>query len=392
MLNLTAPPPLGLYIHTPWCIQKCPYCDFNSHTIKAAVPEARYLQALLSDLQQDLPLVWGRRIQSVFIGGGTPSVLTVEFYEQLFSQLRALLMISANAEITLEANPGAVDYGKFQGLRNAGINRLSIGIQSFNDAHLQQLGRIHSSAEARTAFDAARAAGFDNINLDLMFGLPGQSPEQAMQDLEQALALAPEHLSYYQLTLEPNTLFAAHPPVLPSDDDCWEIQQQAQRLIAAAGYRQYEVSAYALPGRQCSHNLNYWEFGDYLGIGAGAHSKLTDVNQHRVLRRVKEKHPQAYMDKASLDSPVIENRHLQRRDIAFEFMLNALRLSQGFAGQLFEQRTGLSITQVEQTLREAELKGLLQWDLDGIRASERGAQFLNDLVALFLPDTGQGRK
>ena len=391
MLNLSAPPPLTLYIHTPWCVQKCPYCDFNSHAIKNGIPEKQYLQALLSDLQQDLPLVWGRWVQSVFIGGGTPSVLSADFYDRLFSELRALLMIGANAEITMEANPGTVDYEKFQGFREAGINRLSIGVQSFNDQHLRQLGRIHSGGEAGDAFVAARSAGFDNINLDLMFGLPGQTHQQAISDINHALALAPEHLSYYQLTIEPNTFFASKPPHLPEDDESWQIQRDAQQLMDARGYAQYEVSAYAQAGRRCHHNENYWQFGDYLGIGAGAHSKLTDLNQRKLLRLVKEKHPRDYMEKATGSSPVIETKTLQRADIALEFMMNALRLSQGFSSQLFEERTGLPISSVERPLHEAEQKGLIQWDIHTIKPTERGRYFLNELLGLFLPDNDQGR-
>ena len=288
MLNLISVPPLTLYIHTPWCVQKCPYCDFNSHAIKATVPEKDYLQAVLSDLEQDLPRVWGRRVQSVFIGGGTPSALSPEFYDRLFSELRALLMINATAEITMEANPGTVDYEKFKEFRETGINRLSMGIQSFEDQHLQILGRIHNSKDAFKAFELARKAEFENINLDLMFGLPSQSEEQALNDVNQAITLGPEHLSYYQLTIEPNTFYYAHPPILPDNDLIFHMQKEAQQMLAEHEYLQYEVSAYSRTGKQCMHNRNYWEFGDYLGIGAGAHGKLTDVNQQKISRLVKE--------------------------------------------------------------------------------------------------------
>jgi len=384
MLNLKSPPPLSLYIHTPWCVRKCPYCDFNSHAIKDDVPEKQYLQALLRDLEQDLPLVWGRRIQSVFIGGGTPSVLSPEFYDQLFSALRALVMISANAEITMEANPGTTDYEKFKGFRDAGINRLSMGVQSFDDQQLQALGRIHNATEVLKAFEAARKAGFSNINLDLMFGLPGQTVQQGLEDVEQALQLQPEHLSYYQLTIEPNTLFHAKPPVLPDEDRIWEIQHDAQQRIAGQGFSQYEVSAYATTSRQCLHNRNYWEFGDYLGIGAGAHSKLTDVNQQKISRLIKEKHPREYLNKTAQASVVVSEQVLRRDDLAVEFMMNAMRLTQGFPVTLFSERTGLPITVVEEPLREAEQRGLIVWSLDTISPTEKGKLFLNDLLALFL--------
>ena len=383
---MTVPPPLSLYIHTPWCVRKCPYCDFNSHEIKQELNEKQYLQALLTDVEQDLPRVWGRRIQSIFIGGGTPSVLSPDFYDRLFSALRALLMVSANAEITMEANPGTTDYARFRGFRGAGINRLSMGVQSFDDQHLKALGRIHNADEVLKAFDAARQAGFTNINLDLMFGLPGQTVQQGLSDIEQALRLQPEHLSYYQLTIEPNTLFHAQPPSLPDDDRIWGIQRKAQLRMTEQGYAQYEVSAYARPSRQCLHNRNYWEFGDYLGIGAGAHSKLTDVNQQKIHRLVKEKHPREYMSKTAQSGAIISEQVLSRDDLALEFMMNALRLSDGFPVTLFAERTGLPITVVEEPLQQAEHQGLIEWTLDIIRPTEKGKWFLNDLLALFLKD------
>jgi oxygen-independent coproporphyrinogen-3 oxidase len=389
MLNLNSSPPLSLYIHVPWCVRKCPYCDFNSHAIKDELPQEQYLEALLRDLEQDLPRVWGRRVQGVFIGGGTPSVLSPEFFDRLFSALRALLMFSPNAEITMEANPGTTDYAKFRGFREAGINRLSMGVQSFNDQHLRALGRIHSSAEVVGAFDAARKAGFTNINLDVMFGLPGQTVAQGLSDIEQALQLQPEHLSYYQLTIEPNTLFHAQPPALPDDDYSWEIQHEAQQRLADDGFAQYEISAYARPGRQCSHNRNYWEFGDYLGIGAGAHGKLTDVNQQKVTRSIKEKHPREYLNKASKEGVIISEQVLSRNDLAIEFMMNALRLSDGFPVALFRERTGLPITVVEEPLRRAEQQEMILWTLDSIKPTEQGRLFLNDLLAMFLRDDGQ---
>jgi oxygen-independent coproporphyrinogen-3 oxidase len=390
MLNLISPPPLSLYIHTPWCVRKCPYCDFNSHAIKGELPEAQYLQALLSDLERDLPRIWGRRVQSVFIGGGTPSVLSPEFYERLFSSLRAMLVINANAEITMEANPGTIDYERFKGFREAGVNRLSIGVQSFNDQHLRALGRIHNASEAVKAFETARNAGFANINLDLMFGLPSQSVEEGLRDIEEALALKPEHLSYYQLTIEPNTFFHAQPPVLPDDDLIYEMQHEAQQRIAGRGFGQYEISAYAKPGKRCAHNCNYWEFGDYLGIGAGAHGKLTDVNQRKIIRLIKEKHPREYLCKVAQSGAIVSEDVLSRHDLAFEFMLNALRLTEGFPAALFSERTGLQISVVEAPLRQAEQQGLIEWNLYTIKPTDKGQLFLNNLLELFLP--GRGNK
>ena len=387
MLNLQSAPPLSLYIHTPWCVQKCPYCDFNSHAVKDSVPEQDYLQALLSDLEQDLPRIWGRRVMSVFIGGGTPSVMSPDFYDRLFSELRARIMLGANAEITMEANPGTMDYEKFKAYRESGINRLSIGVQSFNNDHLKILGRIHDSTQAYKAIDTARQAGFDSINLDFMFGLPQQTVEKALQDVDQALAFKPEHLSYYQLTIEPNTYFFSHTPELPNDDLIWEIQSESQQRISDAGFKQYEVSAYAQPRRECMHNRNYWEFGDYLGIGAGAHSKLTDVNQRAIFRLVKEKHPREYINKATASSAIIDEKNLSRDDLAIEFMLNALRLSEGFSTQMFTERTGLPISIVEQSLQQAEEQGFISWELNSITPTDKGKLFLNNLLELFLTDT-----
>ena len=387
MLNLTASPPLSLYIHTPWCVQKCPYCDFNSHAIKDnGVPEEQYLQALLRDVEQDLHRIWGRRVQSVFIGGGTPSVLSPDFYDRLFSELRARVMLSANAEITMEANPGTIDYEKFKGFREAGINRLSMGVQSFDDQHLQILGRIHSSKEALNAYEFARKAGFENINLDLMFGLPSQSVKQALQDVEQAIALGPEHLSYYQLTIEPNTFYYTKPPTLPESDLIFQMQNEAQQLIADNNFSQYEVSAYSRPNKQCMHNRNYWEFGDYLGIGAGAHSKLTDVNQQKIIRLIKEKHPREYISKALGVEVIVSEQDLSRKDLAIEFMMNALRLSDGFSTSLYNERTGLPITTIEAPLRTAEQQGFIEWGVNTITPNDKGKLFLNDLLELFLLD------
>lgn len=384
MLNLTVPLPLSLYIHTPWCVKKCPYCDFNSHEIKQELNEQSYLQALLIDVEQDLPRVWGRRINSVFIGGGTPSVLSPDFYNQLFSSLRALLQISANAEITMEANPGTVDASHFKEYRQAGINRLSMGIQSFNDQHLKQLGRIHDSSQAKSAISIARESGFDNINLDLMFALPEQSLDDAKADIAQAMEFQPEHLSYYQLTIEPNTYFYSHRPQLPDDDSCWEMHSQALQILGDKGYQQYEVSAYSQPGKQCSHNKNYWEFGDYLGIGAGAHSKLTDINQKLIQRIVKEKHPRKFIENVSQESRVITEQSLTRKELPLEFMMNALRLNHGFASKLFTERTGLPVSVIEEKLRDAESKGFITWDINNIAPTEKGRMFLNNLLELFI--------
>ena len=387
MLNLLAPPRLSLYIHTPWCIKKCPYCDFNSHEIKQEINEKEYLQALLVDLEKDLPRVWGRRIQSIFIGGGTPSVLSPDFYNQLFSDLRALLQLSGNAEITMEANPGTMDAKYFKYYREAGVNRLSMGIQSFNNQHLKLLGRIHDATQASEAVDIARSAGFDNLNLDLMFGLPSQSVDDAREDLSQALSFQPEHLSYYQLTIEPNTYFNTHKPSLPDDDTCWEMQKYAQEILADNAYNHYEVSAYAKQGKQCSHNINYWEFGDYLGIGAGAHSKLTDVNKKSIYRFVKEKHPRSYMENVSLDTRVISELSLSTKELPVEFLMNAFRLNNGFAVQLFTERTGLPLSVIEQPLKTAESQQLINWDINRIAPTEKGRLFLNNLLELFVPET-----
>lgn len=386
LLNFTAPLPLSLYIHFPWCVRKCPYCDFNSHELRGELPEAAYIDALLADLQQDLPMVWGRPIESVFIGGGTPSLLSAEGLERLLSGLRALLGLTPACEITLEANPGTVERGRFAEYRAAGINRLSIGVQSFDDDKLKALGRIHSHSDALRAAEAAHAAGLDNFNLDLMFGLPGQDVAQAKLDLQQAIALAPAHLSWYQLTLEPNTAFAHQPPLLPDDELLWEIQQQGQETIAEAGYGQYEVSAYAREGRRCRHNLNYWQFGDYLGIGPGAHAKISHPAEGRVERLWKQRQPQAWLARAATMDVVAGRRDLKRGDLALEFMMNALRLYEGFASVLFQEQTGLPITMLEKPLREAQRLGLVDWQLHNIVPTERGRDHLNELLQLFMPE------
>jgi len=376
-------PPLGLYIHLPWCEKKCPYCDFNSHQAET-IPERAYVDALLDDLAQDLPLIWGRRIESIFIGGGTPSLFSATAIDQLFSGLRSLLNFAPAIEITMESNPGSADAANYRGYREAGVNRLSIGIQSFDDEKLAALGRVHDSEQALQAFALARAAGFDNINLDLMFSLPGQSLADARNDLAQALALGPEHVSHYQLTIEPNTMFHHRsPPDLPDDDLCWEQQQACQELLVEHGYRQYEVSAYCLDRRESQHNMNYWQFGDYLGIGAGAHGKITLGGENRVLRRVRQRQPRAYLEQSGA-ARISSELELDEADLCFEFMLNALRLKNGFDTRLFHDNTGLSLNSLLPTLEQASGKGLLEFNGDRITPTALGFCHLNDLQALFL--------
>ncbi len=390
MFQFTELPPLSLYIHFPWCERKCPYCDFNSHQPRGAVPERAYVDALLRDLADDLPRVWGRAVQTVFIGGGTPSLLSVEAIDQLLSGLRALLALRPDAEITLEANPGSAEQARFAEYRAAGINRLSVGVQSFSDDSLQRLGRIHGRREAIAAAEMAHAAGFDNFNLDLMFALPAQDPALAAEDVATAIALEPTHISYYQLTLEPNTRFFAQPPRLPDDDSAWCIQQQGQTLLAEAGYGQYEVSAYAREGRRCAHNINYWQFGDYLGIGAGAHAKFSDAAQQNITRLAKRRGPQDYLDADSVTQRIQSEHTITRSEVGLEFMMNALRLTEGFAPPLFAAHTGQPLTLIETPLRMAEEKGLLDWSVDNIRASKKGRLFLDDLLGIFT-DTAKGR-
>jgi putative oxygen-independent coproporphyrinogen III oxidase len=378
-------PPLALYVHVPWCLRKCPYCDFNSHALDdpAQLPEQEYLAALVADLESCLPQAWGRSVHSVFLGGGTPSLLSVAAVEELLSALRARLTLAADCEITLEANPGSYEAGRYAGYRRAGVNRLSIGVQSFADAQLQALGRVHDGAQARRAIEAARQA-FDNFNLDLMVGLPGQDAAAARRDLQEALSWAPPHLSLYQLTLEPNTVFHKYPPVLPEEDVLEAIQAAVAEAAAAGGYAQYEVSAYAQPGRAARHNLNYWTFGDYLGIGAGAHGKLT--LPEGVLRTERHRLPASYLEHARAGRFVAAQRTLDDADLVFEFMLNALRLREGFAPQLFAERTGLDPVLLEPGLARAQARGLIDRNALRIRPSELGWRFLNDLQALFLPD------
>ena len=383
-------PPLSLYIHVPWCVRKCPYCDFNSHESQGDIPEADYITALIEDLKQDLHWVQGREIQSIFFGGGTPSLLSARAYDTLFDGLTRHLSFNDNIEITLEANPGTFEAEKFNGYRRAGINRLSMGIQSFDPEQLKKLGRIHDKEQALRAIDMARDAGFDNFNLDLMHGLPDQTPEQALLDLDTALAFHPPHLSWYQLTIEPNTDFYKRPPVLPEDDILWDIQEQGQARLAEAGLKQYEISAYARPGRQARHNINYWRFGDYLGIGAGAHGKITIAGPegHRVLRSQKARLPKRYLDETRQFLSATDV--IASDDIAFECMMNALRLHSGISITDFEQRTGVTLDSLSKPMQKAESLGLIERaqvnNQDYIRASERGKQYLNELLSLFLTD------
>jgi len=383
LLQLSSLPPLSLYVHIPWCLRKCPYCDFNSHAHQGgeALPEQRYLDALCADLEAALPLVWGRQVHSVFIGGGTPSLFAPASIDRLLADIRARLPLAAGCEVTLEANPGTFEKDRFRAFRAAGVTRLSIGVQSFNDPHLQALGRVHDRAQAIAAVEEAQQA-FETFNLDLMYALPGQTLAELDADLRTALALAPPHLSVYHLTIEPNTWFAKHPPTVPPDDEAYAMLDHITEHTAQAGLERYEVSAYARSGHQCQHNTNYWEFGDYLGIGAGAHSKLSFA--HRVVRQVRFRDPQRYMDQALAGQALAQDNEVRRGDLPFEFMLNALRLRSGFALQDFVERTGLALTAIEAPLQEAERKGLILRDLGRVKPTPRGFDFLSDLQELFL--------
>ncbi|WP_338844860.1 radical SAM family heme chaperone HemW [Massilia sp. W12] len=382
-LQLRSLPPLSLYVHFPWCVRKCPYCDFNSHEAKNGIPEAEYLAALRRDLELALPLIWGRPIHSVFIGGGTPSLLSAAGMERLMSDLRSLLPLAPDVEITMEANPGTFEAEKFAAFRQLGVNRLSIGVQSFDSAKLHALGRIHDGEQARAALEIA-SRHFDNFNLDLMFALPGQSLAELQEDLAQALSWRPPHLSYYHLTLEPNTLFAKFPPDLPDDDLSADMQELIFAQTAAAGLAHYEVSAYARPDCQARHNRNYWEFGDYLGIGPGAHSKLSFA--HRIVRQMRYKQPQTWITQCQAGAPLQQEHEVGRDELGFEFMLNALRLEDGFALNLFAERTGLPLSVIDAALQDAQRRGLLEVDHRWIKPSPLGKRFLNDLQQLFLHD------
>ena len=386
-LSLHAPhfaalPPLALYVHIPWCLKKCPYCDFNSHERRGEIPQARYVDALLADLELALPGIWGRRVHTVFFGGGTPSLFAPEAIDRILAGVRSRVPLAPDAEITLEANPGTFERARFAGFRAAGINRLSVGVQSFEPKFLHALGRVHDADEARAAAAAAIEI-FGNVNLDLMYALPGQTPADAQSDLAQVLRFSPPHLSFYHLTIEPNTLFHRYPPSLPDDETAADIEDAIAATLGAAGYLHYETSAYARPGHECRHNLNYWRFGDYLGIGAGAHSKLSFPE--RVVRQVRHKQPQQYMEEVERGSPLAEDRTVERGEIGFEFMLNALRLTDGVPVALFAERTGFALTLVQKGLDEAERRGLIERDHQRMRPTPLGQRFLNDLQAIFLP-------
>jgi oxygen-independent coproporphyrinogen-3 oxidase len=381
-LQLASLPPLSLYVHLPWCLRKCPYCDFNSHEMSAAeMPEQRYIEALVADLESALPLVWGRTVHSIFVGGGTPSLFSPRAIDRLLGDIRARLKLEPDCEVTLEANPGTFEKDRFRAFRSAGVTRLSVGVQSFNDEHLKALGRVHDRSQALAAVEEA-AASFDTFNLDIMYALPGQTQEQMEQDMAQALAMGPPHISIYHLTIEPNTWFAKFPPRIPDADTAYAMLDGITAMTAAAGMDRYEVSAYAKPGHRCRHNMNYWQFGDYLGIGAGAHSKLSFP--HRVVRQVRYRDPRLYMENALAGRPLAQDDEVPRAGLPFEFMLNALRLREGFPLAQFRERTGLPLSTIEQPLREAEQKGLIERDLARVRPTQRGFDFLSDLQALFL--------
>jgi len=384
-VELAMLPPLALYVHIPWCVRKCPYCDFNSHERGGALPEAEYVAKLIADLEGLLPSVWGRRIVSIFIGGGTPSLFSPDSIDTLLAGVRARIPVEPVAEITLEANPGTVEAARFRGFRDAGVNRISLGVQSFDDAMLTALGRIHSADEARRGVEAALAS-FDNVNLDLMYGLPQQTLAMAQSDLRAAFACGVPHVSAYQLTIEPNTAFYSAPPTLPEHDACADMQVAIEEALAQAGYEHYETSAFARPGHRCRHNVNYWEFGDYLGIGAGAHGKVSFSD--RVTRHERIKQPRDYL---SSQSTISREAIVDPRELPFEFMLNALRLIEGFPLALFQERTGLPISWVQRELEEAERNGLIERDWQRIRPSERGRLFLNELLGLFVGGENEGR-
>jgi oxygen-independent coproporphyrinogen-3 oxidase len=385
MLQLTALPPLSLYIHLPWCLKKCPYCDFNSHEMRAAdMPEQRYLDAVMADLEAALPLIWGRTVHTIFIGGGTPSLFSPESIDRLLGGIRARLKLAPACEITLEANPGTFEKDRFKAFRAAGVTRLSVGVQSFNDDYLKTLGRVHDRAQALAAVEEA-AQAFDTFNLDIMYALPGQTMATLKEDMATALALAPPHISIYHLTIEPNTYFAKFPPVIPEEDTAYDMLDLITDMTGQAGLNRYEVSAYAKDGHHCAHNVNYWQFGDYLGLGAGAHSKLSFA--HRVVRQVRFREPRLYMDKALAGNCLAQIEEVSRADLPFEYMLNALRLKDGFSLQQFSERTGLAMTAIQKGLAEAERQGLIERDFVRVKPSVRGFDFLNDLQSLFLPPT-----
>ena len=380
--RFSALPPLSLYVHVPWCVRKCPYCDFNSHEARGNIPESGYVEALIADLDQAIPLIWGRRVYTVFFGGGTPSILSAEAIDTVLSAIRARVPLASDAEITLEANPGTFEARKFAGFRAAGVNRLSIGIQSFNPTHLRTLGRIHDESEAIRAIEIAREH-FENFNLDLMYALPRQTLAESQADVERALRYEPPHVSIYHLTIEPNTYFHRHPPVLPEDDTAAEMQERIEAVTAAARYEHYETSAYAQAGRRSRHNMNYWKFGDYVGIGAGAHSKISFPD--RVLRQARYRQPREYMSRVSAGAGIQTEHEVGARDMPSEFMMNALRLTEGFPLTLYEERAGMPLVTVLKGLDEAERRGLIVRDHQHVAPTELGRRFLNDLLQIFLP-------
>ncbi len=386
MTRLTELPPLSLYVHIPWCLKKCPYCDFNSHEMRGDLPEAQYVDALIADLEGALPQVWGRRLHTIFIGGGTPSLFAPASIERLVTAIRTRIPVDAEAEITMEANPGTFEVERFRGYREAGVTRLSVGVQSFDDAKLAALGRVHGADEARRALGAALAI-FPAVNADLMYALPQQSLEEALADVDVAVAAGVTHLSAYHLTLEPDTNFFRFPPPLPDDEVAADMQEGIEALLGAAGFEHYETSAFAKPGMRARHNVNYWSFGDYIGIGAGAHGKISSAE--RILREVRERKPLTYLQSALAGNAVFESREVAEAELPFEFMLNALRLVDGFEADLFRRRTGLEPAVIEPQLAAAETAGLLERDLTRIRPTEKGQRFLNELLESFLP--GEGR-
>lgn len=382
-IRFTAPPPLALYVHLPWCVRKCPYCDFNSHEARGDLPEDDYVDALIADLESTLPSVWGRRVHSVFFGGGTPSLFSARAIDRLLAAIRARLQLGAEAEVTLEANPGTLESEKFREFRAAGVNRLSIGIQSFNAKHLAALGRIHDERQARWAIEIAQA-NFANFNVDLMYALPEQTLAEAGRDVATTLAANAPHVSMYHLTIEPNTVFFSRPPRLPDEYTSAEIGELVEQRLVEAGYVHYETSAYARPGAECRHNLNYWRFGDYLGIGAGAHAKISFAD--RIVRETRARTPAQYMRRVGEGSQVVERREVSPGELPFEFMMNALRLTEGFEVALFAERTGLPFAAAAKALAVAETKGLVERDRERVKPTALGRRFLNDLVGLFLPD------
>ena len=385
LLTFHTNPPLSLYIHLPWCVKKCPYCDFNSHEFSASgIEEDAYIDALIRDLETEIPRIWGRTVTSVFIGGGTPSLFSVEAIDKLMGAIRARLNIHSGMEITLEANPGTAEADKFRGYKEAGINRLSIGVQSFDDRNLKSLGRIHDSKEAIYAIELVKTAGFENFNIDLMFALPGQTLSGALNDLEIAVEQSPTHISWYQLTIEPNTVFYAKPPVVPSDDDSWIIQENGQQFLQESGYKQYEISAYAKNKSVALHNVNYWEFGDYLGIGAGAHGKITNVAEAKVERFTRHKIPKRYIELAGQKLVITETKKLNRNDLALEYMMNAMRLTEGIATSLFFERTGIPLKIIEKELQSAVEQDLIDWQLNSLKPTIKGQRYLNELLETFV--------